>query len=148
MSDPGPDRRTVESLLAANERFYRTFETLDFDALAALWEDSDRVFCVHPGWAPLRGARPVLESWKRILENTAEMHFDLLGAEAHVAGDVGIVTVYETIRTRVGYERHSGGAISTNLFGFDAEAGLWKLFHHHAAHTAVPDDLGEGQLLV
>ena len=142
------DSRTVESLLAANERFYRTFETLDYAALAALWEDSARVFCVHPGWAPLRGTRPVLESWQRILENTTEMHFNLLGAEGHVEGDLGIVTVYETIQTRVGFERHSGGTISTNLFGFDAQAGLWKIFHHHAAHTVVPEDLGEGPLLV
>nr|NIP74171.1 nuclear transport factor 2 family protein [Gammaproteobacteria bacterium] len=66
------DERTLASLLAANERFYRTFESLDYPAMAALWEDSERVFCVHPGWAPLRGTRPVLESWQRIIENTAE----------------------------------------------------------------------------
>jgi len=143
-----PDSRTTDSLLAANERFYRTFETLDYPAMAALWEDSARVFCVHPGWMPLRGARPVLESWQRIIENTANIHFDLSGAEAHVAGDVGIVTVYEAIHSAVGHERHSSGVVSTNLFGWDAEAELWKIFHHHGAHTVVPDEPEVGPLLV
>jgi ketosteroid isomerase-like protein len=143
-----PDARTPDGLLAANERFYRTFERLDFPALAALWEDSARVFCVHPGWPPLRGTRPVLESWERIIANTVEIHFTLSGAEAHVAGDLGVVTVYETIHSAVGTERHSSSAVSTNLFGYDAGAGLWRIFHHHAAHTVLPGDPEAGTLLV
>lgn len=143
-----PDARTADALLAANERFYRTFEALDYPAMAALWEDSPRVFCVHPGWAPLRGTRPVLESWKRIIENTKDIRFALSGAEAHQDGDVGVVTVYEGIYSTVGHERHTSSAVSTNLFGYDAAAGLWKLFHHHAAHTVVPEDHESGPLLV
>ena len=143
-----PDARTIESLLAANERFYRTFERLDYPAMAALWEDSERVFCCHPGWAPLRGTRPVLESWERIIANTAEMHFALSGAEAALSGDVGIVTVFEGIYSTVGHERHSSGVISTNLFGWDAETGMWKIFHHHASHAVVPEDTEAGPLLV
>ena len=143
-----PDTRTVDSLLAANERFYRTFEALDFPAMARLWEDSPRVFCAHPGWMPLRGRRPVLESWERIIGNTGEIHFALSGAEGHLAGEVGIVTVFEGIHSTVGRERHSSGAASTNLFGFDAAAGLWKLFHHHASHTPIPEDAEAGPLLV
>lgn len=143
-----PDTRTLESLLAANERFYRTFESLDFPAMERLWERSDRVFCVHPGWAPLRGHRPVLESWARIIENTANIHFDLSGAEAVLAGDVGIVTCYEAISSTVGTERHSSGVISTNLFGWDEHAQRWMLFHHHAAHCVVPEERDAGPLLV
>lgn len=143
-----PDERTIESLLVANERFYRTFEKLDYPAMAALWEDSERVFCVHPGWAPLYGTRPVLESWQRIIENTREMRFSLSGARAHVAGDIGIVTLFEGIDSQVGFERHSSGVIATNLFGFDAAAGLWKIFHHHASHATIPEDSEAGTLLV
>lgn len=143
-----PDAPTIDSLLAANARFYRTFEALDYPAMERLWEDSERVFCVHPGWTPLRGSRPVLESWARIMENTGSIHFDLSGARAHVAGDVGIVTVYETIDTAAGNERFSSGVVSTNLFGWDGEARLWRIFHHHAAHTVVPNDPEVGPLLV
>jgi len=143
-----PDARTPESLLAANERFYRTFEALDFPAMSRLWEDSSRVFCAHPGWMPLRGHRPVLESWQRIIENTGEIHFALSGEQAFLAGDVGIVTVFEGIYSTVGHERHSSGAASTNLFGYDEAAGLWLIFHHHASHTPIPEDAESGPLLV
>ncbi len=142
------DALTISSLLAANERFYRTFESLDYPAMAALWEDSERVFCIHPGWAPLRGTQPVLDSWKRIIENTTAMRFNLTGSQVLIDGNTGIVTVFEGIHSTVGRERHSSGAISTNIFAFDAQAGLWKLFHHHASHTIIPEDEGEGTLLV
>lgn len=138
------DRPTEQSLIAANERFYRTFEALDFQAMAALWEDSGRVFCVHPGWQALRGARPVLESWKRIMEHTGEIRFTLTGVTAHIAGDIGIVTCHEHIYNRIGDERQSSGAVSTNLFAFDAATGRWRIFHHHAAPAAVPEEEPEG----
>jgi ketosteroid isomerase-like protein len=118
---------------------------LDFAAMEALWEHSDRVYCCHPGWTPLRGARPVLESWKRIIENTATMAFTLDRVDAHVDGNIGVVTLYESIASRVGYERHTSTTAATNLFAFDAAAGAWKLFHHHASHAALPEQ-GEGLL--
>ncbi len=140
------DEPTVQSLLAANERFYRVFETLDFPAMEALWEKSDRIFCVHPGWAVLRGEHPVLDSLRRIIENTASMHFDLLQVEARLEGNLGIVTLYEHISSQVGHERHTSGVVSTNIFAFDTATSDWKLFHHQASHTAVPDDPELGPL--
>lgn len=132
------DEATVESLVAANERFYRTFEALDYAAMDALWEHSDRVFCVHPGWPPLHGAKPVLESWWRIIGNTTSIHFTLTGVEARVEGHLGIVTVFENIRSAVSDETHTSGTISTNMFAFDPQEEAWKLFHHHASPTALP----------
>ncbi len=140
------DRPSVDSLLRANEQFYRVFEALDYTAMEQLWEESDRLFCVHPGWMALRGRRPVLESWQRIIENTAAMHFELNQVEARVEGSLGIVTLQEHIFTQVGQERHTGGAVSTNLFAFDTQAGEWRLFHHHASSVALPDDLEQGPL--
>lgn len=142
------DSPTIPSLLMANERFYRTFEKLDYSALAALWEQSDRVFCVHPGWPPLSGIRPVMESWKTIIENTAEIRFSLSGARARIAGRVGLVTVFESIQNAAGDERQQTGAVSTNLFAFDEEKQQWLLFHHHASHSLIPPDEEEGPLLV
>ena len=133
------DEPTVASLLAANERFYRTFEALDAAGMEALWEQSPRTFCVHPGWPPLVGAEPVMESWRRIIGNTGEIRFRLTAVSAHVAGDVGVVTVFESVSSEVSDERHSAGAISTNLFAFDGTARAWKIFHHHASHTVLPN---------
>ena len=134
------------SLLKANAHFYRVFEKLDYSAMEALWEKSDRVFCVHPGWSPLYGEKPVMDSWKRIIENTAAMQFDLVDVRARLEGNTGVVTLFEQIHSQVGQERHNSGAVSTNLFAYDARAGMWKLFHHHASNTAVPDNPEIGPL--
>lgn len=141
----GDDSR-LRSLLESNERFYRVFEELDYGAMEALWEQSDRIFCVHPGWSPLHGEKAVMDSWKRIMENTATMHFDLVNVQGRVEGDTGVVTLFEQIQSQVGQERHSSGAVSTNLFAYDAQSGLWKLFHHHASNAVVPDDFELGPL--
>jgi ketosteroid isomerase-like protein len=130
---------TVESLLRANVRFYEVFSELDFARMEAIWEKTDRVFCVHPGWQALRGYKPVLDSWKRIIDNTASITFTLTAVTGHVDGEIGIVTLYENIASRVGHERHSSTTVSTNVFGFDPNAG-WLLFHHHSAHAAIPGD--------
>lgn len=137
---------TVESLIHANARFYETFEELNFAAMREMWEKSDRVYCCHPGWTPLKGERPVLDSWKRIIENTTTISFTLTHVDAHVAGAVGIVTLYETIASRVGHERHSSSTAVTNLFAFDPASGAWKIFHHHASHSVAPEE-GDAGLL-
>ena len=48
--------------------------------------------------------------------------------------------------SRVGQERHTSGAVSTNLFAYDTGANAWKLFHHHASNAVVPDDPEFGPL--
>ena len=141
------DNPSVESLIQANERFYRGFESLNFDAMAALWETSDRLYCVHPGWPALYGERPVLDSWKRIIGNTAAMHFELTNVVAHVNDNLGVVTLYEQILTQVGGERHTGAAFTPDLFAFDPQAGEWKLFHHHASHGPTPEVPDSGLLV-
>ncbi|MCH8078021.1 MAG: nuclear transport factor 2 family protein [SAR324 cluster bacterium] len=142
------DRLTEDSLLAANERFYRTFERLDYPALAALWEESERTFCLHPGWMPLFGPKAVMDSWRRIIANTAEIHFTLTGAQALICGEIGVVTVFESIQNVSGDERTSSGTFATNLFAYEKDQARWMLFHHHASHSASPHEMEEGTLLV
>ncbi|MEE8395020.1 MAG: nuclear transport factor 2 family protein [bacterium] len=124
-------RPSEQTLLQANDAFYRSFEELDFSAMAQLWEKSERVYCVHPGWAPLRGHRAVLDSWKRIIENTEAMHFTLSDVKTAVEGALGIVTVFENVYSELEGQRLASGAAATNLFGWDGQG--WKIFHHHAA---------------
>ena len=143
---PQTSQPTVDSLVRANQRFYAVFEALDFPAMRDLWEQSDRVFCVHPGWPPLQGYRPVLESWQRIIANTTFISFHLAQVQAHVLGHVGVVTANESIASQAGSERYTSGTVATNLFAFDADAGLWKIFHHHASHTGLPAQLNEDVL--
>jgi len=129
---------TLETLIEANTSYYRTFETLDIDALISFWEVSDRVYCVHPGWNPLSNYEKIIASWKRILGNTTDIHFTLSNVHAYLADNVGVVTLVENIRTKIGHEQHTAASATTNLFGFDLTSGLWKIFHHHASN-AIPN---------
>lgn len=138
MPHDDPSQPDTESLIAANAAFYDTFEALDMEGMARLWEESDRIFCVHPGWQALRGRKSVLESWEVILANTTRIKFTLTGVEARVEGRLGIVILHENIISQVGKERHSAAAVSTNLFTRDD--GGWKLIHHHASLTAMDDE--------
>ena len=124
---------TAESLIEANAAFYRAFEALDMAAMEAVWEASDRLFCVHPGWQALHGREAVLGSWRTILTHTAQIGFDLTAVRAEVWGGLGVVTLYENLQSTVGEEQHAATAISTNLFAFHGDQGGWKLFHHHAS---------------
>ena len=141
-NDPSgsPDTAPVDTLLAANRAFYGAFEALDLGAMASVWEESERIFCVHPGWQALRGHEAVMESWAVILSNTSRIQFTLTGVEARTSGEVGIVTLHENILSQVGSQRHTASAVSTNLFLLDRELGQWKLFHHHASLTVLPEE--------
>lgn len=134
-----PSARNEASLIEANAAFYRALESLDPAAMAEVWEASERAFCVHPGWQALHGYEAVQSSWRAIITNTGRIGFTLTAVQAHVAGDVGVVTCYENIRSEVAGEPHTATAIATNLFAYDPETG-WKLFHHHASLTAAPKE--------
>ncbi len=133
---------TAESLIEANAAFYRAFEALDMAAMEAVWEASDRLFCVHPGWQALHGREAVLGSWRTILNNTAQIGFDLTAVRAEVWGDLGVLTLYDNRQSKVGEQQHAATAISTNMFAFHGDQGGWKLFHHHASLAQVAEPLG------
>jgi ketosteroid isomerase-like protein len=133
------DAPSRETLLEANAAFYHAFESLDMRAMAAVWEESDRLFCVHPGWQALHGREAVIGSWRNIMGNTGRIRFTLSGVRAHLEGLVGRVTLHEKIESIAGGQRHSAAAIVTNLFAFDEDDGLWRLFHHHASLASVPE---------
>ena len=131
---------TLETLLEANAQFYRAFEALDARELIAMWESSDRVYCVHPGWNPLVGYEPVVKSFRRILDSTSRIQFSLSQVQGHVMDNIGVVTLIETVSSRVGDASQAASTAVTNLFAFDATSGAWKIFHHHASN-AVPADI-------
>ena len=67
------DNRTIiEQVSFVNEAFYLAFESKDLSAMENIWADQDDMYCLHPGWHPLRGRKHILESWARILSNEAQ----------------------------------------------------------------------------
>lgn len=122
MSDDGSDQ--VEE---ANQRFYDAIERRDLIAMESLWEHSDRVTCVHPGWTILRGWPNVLESWQRILRGPGHNQFILTNLSTAVEGDVAWVILDENLMT--------GGAATTVATAniFTRTDGKWLMVAHHGA---------------
>ena len=106
MTDP-----RAEEVRAANSSFYAAFEARDLDAMAEVWEHSDRIVVTHPGWGSLRGWPKMLASWDAIFRNTPYIQFVLTDEEVSVVGDVGWVTVDENILQATGSP--DGGAADT-----------------------------------
>jgi ketosteroid isomerase-like protein len=67
------DDETVAEVRHANERFYRAFESLEIERMAALWVQAERAKCVHPGWELLEGWEAIRQSWEGIFAHTDYM---------------------------------------------------------------------------
>ena len=94
MSDP------TEAVRDANSAFYAALEACDLDAMADLWEHSDRVSVTHPGWPMLRGWAKVAGSWDAIFRNTGYIQFVLTDEQVVVTGDAWCTTIFHADSSR------------------------------------------------
>jgi ketosteroid isomerase-like protein len=120
----------IEQVLAANQAFYDAHEERDLDAMRAVWEHSDRVVCIHPGWPILRTWRHVEESWRRILAGPGRNQFILTNQAVAIDGDLAWATLDENLVDRSG----TGTVAATNLFA--RTEGRWLLVVHHGSPVA------------
>jgi ketosteroid isomerase-like protein len=139
----------VEAVRAANAAFYSAFEAGDLDAMAEVWEHSDRIAVTHPGWPTLRGWPSVAGSWDAIFRNTPYIQFVLTGDEVVVAGDAAWVTLDENILQATGSP--DGGAADTQEFSGARVAAVnvfvrgrdgWRMVVHHGSpvNAGAPED--------
>lgn len=120
----------VDSILAANRRFYEAFEERDLDAMSDLWEHSDRAVCTHPGWSTLRGWASISASFFALFQGRQHLQFILTEARAELAGDTAWVAVDENILS----DSAGGTAAALNVFS-RGDAG-WRMVVHHASVVA------------
>jgi len=123
-------------ILKANDAFYEAFENLDLKKMEAVWLHEGYVQCIHPGWGLIRGWGAVMSSWKRIFENTQEIHFMLTEVKTEIQDKLAWVTLCENITSQVGEEVVSGIVIATNLFEKRGEE--WLLILHHGSTVSQP----------
>jgi ketosteroid isomerase-like protein len=120
---------------AANAAFYAALEACDMDAMATVWEQSERVIVVHPGWPMLRGWPRVAESWAAIFRNTSYIQFVITDEQCIVRGDTAWVTAEENILQGVGAadsnDLTGSRAVVTNVFVHDGDH--WRMVVHHAS---------------
>lgn len=129
MSDPRshPD---VAAVLAANDAFYAAFEARDLDAMSDVWEHTDRVSCVHPGWPRLQGWAAVASSWYALFDGPQRLQMIVTGVRADVVGDLAWVTCDEGLLDARGTQ----SVAATNLFA--RSDGRWRMVAHHGSPVA------------
>jgi len=132
---------TEQEVTEANAGFYRAFETLKLDAMEQVWLKDADIQCGHPGWRILRGWGPVMESWKRIFENTPSMKFALTDVKVEVRGELAWVTLYENLNSTIEGQNYSVAILTTNMFQKTSEG--WRMILHHGSSVSQPPDQGE-----
>src|SRR5207244_10860044 len=78
----------------ANENFYRAFESLDVKQMEKVWAKESPMQRGHPAWRILRGWHVVMESWRRIFENTPMIRFLLTDVAVEIRGNTASLTRY------------------------------------------------------
>lgn len=126
----------IGAVLAANQAFYEAHEERDLAAMEAVWEHSDRVVCVHPGWPILRTWPVVAESWRRILGGPGRNQFIITNEAVAVDGDLAWLTCDENLMAPQG----TGTVAATNVFARQTDSapgsrGRWKLVVHHGSQV-------------
>ena len=128
---------TEEELVKqANEAFYRAFESLDIKQMEKVWAKAVHIQCGHPGWRVLRGWDAVMESWKRIFENTPAIQFMLTDVSIQTHGMLAWVTLYENLNSKLEGQTVSAMILTTNIFQKGPEG--WRMIHHHGSSVAQP----------
>lgn len=125
-----------QELAQANESFYRAFESLDIKNMEKVWARQDSIQCGHPGWQILRGWQSVMESWRRIFENTPAIRFILTDVSIEIRGNLAWVTLYENLNSSVEGQSVSATILTTNIFERGAEG--WRMILHHGSSVAQP----------
>jgi ketosteroid isomerase-like protein len=127
-----------DAVRAVNSAFYAALETRDLDAMAEVWEHSDRIVVTHPGWPMLRGWARVAGSWDAIFRNTGYIQFVLTDEQTTVVGDTAWVTLDENILQSAGsdepaVELSGSKATSVNVYVRDRDDDRWRMVVHHAS---------------
>jgi ketosteroid isomerase-like protein len=131
---PGSTTDDRAAVMRANLRFYEAFEAADLDVMSDLWEHSDRVSCVHPGWAVLRGWSSVSASWAAIFQGPQRLQFILTNDDVAVHGDTAWVTLDENI---IGSDSATVAAVNIFVRAQAADDPLgWRMVAHHGAAVA------------
>ena len=131
----------IQAIAQANQAFYRAFETLKIEAMEEVWAKDADIQCGHPGWRILRGWGPVMESWKRIFENTPAVQFTLTDVRIEVSGELAWVTLYENLNSSIEGQTFSAAILTINMFQKTADG--WRMILHHGSSVSQPPDQDE-----
>ena len=118
-------------VVVANESFYKAFNARDLDAMKKVWGSSGNITCVHPGWAPLNGFDPIMDSWLGIFKNSGNMDIQAADVRVIVSEKLAWVSCMEKLYTIATHGVLASIVYATNLF--ELNEGNWKMIMHHAS---------------
>ena len=81
----------TETILFANDVFYRAFDDQDPKSMDRLWSQKFSVCCVHPGWGPIYVRKEIIKSWVAIMTNPEAPKIRCLDAKAEIYGDMAVI---------------------------------------------------------
>ena len=120
-----------ELAIEVNKKFYEAFNARDLDAMKSVWSSRENVICVHPGWDPLNGFEPIIESWQGIFKNSGNMDIQISDVTVTASEDLAWVSCVEKLYTIATNGVLASKVFSTNLFQLNE--GNWKMIMHHAS---------------
>ena len=120
-----------DSAITANEKFYKAFNARDLSAMKEIWSSHQNVTCVHPGWSPLNGFEPIIDSWQGIFKNSGNMDIQISDINMLVSNDLAWVSCVEKLYTIASHGVLASKVFSTNLFKLNQDG--WKMIMHHAS---------------
>jgi ketosteroid isomerase-like protein len=136
----------IAAVAAANTELYAAIEAGDVDRLAAMWDTTDDIVCVHPGWPAVVGRSRVLRSWAVILANTAYIQFIATSFDVAVTGDVAVVSCEYGVLARADEGDTGFGEtarlVASNIFRRRGDG--WRLWSHHASSVLAAEESPEG----
>jgi ketosteroid isomerase-like protein len=123
--------KNEESIIAANESFYKAFNARDLDGMKNIWDSHEKVTCVHPGWVPLNGLESIIHSWEGIFKNSGNMDIQITDISVTTSESLAWISCVEKLYTIATHGVLASKVFSTNLFQLNE--GNWKMIMHHAS---------------
>ena len=131
-----------DSAITANEKFYKAFNARDLSAMKEIWSSHQNVTCVHPGWSPLNGFEPIIDSWQGIFKNSGNMDIQISDINMLTSNDLAWVSCVEKLYTIASHGVLASKVFSTNLFKLNKDG--WKMIMHHASPMPSMPESEEG----
>ncbi len=125
------DSSDKQTILAANQAFYRAFSNRDISGMNLLWWQGSTSLCIHPGGRVLTGWEEIQAHWESIFKNTDSLEIDIEIIKVEIDQALAYVVVREMVLQSSRGRKVKAPSIATNIF--QKMAQKWYLVHHHGS---------------
>ncbi len=122
--------------MQVEEAFYQAFRSHDIQLMKQVWDQSDDVFCIHPGSSRIFSYQLIIASWEQIFAGKEEINIQLSDSTYTMDDNLCIHNVKEVI---VVDDRDLGTVLATNVYRQSSELG-WRMVAHHGSPAFMESD--------